>query len=221
MNNEYKIEYLNEVKLKKLERFLRKYNMQAYKKLIFYYYPNLKEGKFDGKIIEQNNEASHTKYELELPADEIFKKIHGHISLIYTVNEKEKVIILETLNPENLLLEGSKNELTTYKGILVSKTSREKDIYKINLLNFLENNSRNSYDEIKSIPSTNTKSVKKVIKETEPKDNKETTIKESNIEQTKNNETKTLKEKIKTIWIIYLILTTLIALISLIIKIYE
>lgn len=221
MNNEYIIEYLNEIKLKKLERALRKYNMLAYKKLLFYYYPNLKEGKFDGKIIEQNKEAGRTKYELELPADEIFKKIHGHISVIYTVNEKEKVIMLETLNPENLLLEGSKNELTTYKGILISKTSREKDIYKINLLNLLSNNSYKSYDEIKSIPSTNTKPVKKVIKETEPKDNKETTIKESNIEQTKNNETKTLKEKIKTVWIIYLILTTLIALISLIIKIYE
>ena len=221
MNNEYIIEYLNEIKLKKLERSLRKYNMLAYKKLLFYYYPNLKEGKFDGKIIEQNKEAGRTKYELELPADEIFKKIHGHISVIYTVNEKEKVIILETLNPENLLLEGSKNELTTYKGILISKTSREKDIYKINLLNLLSNNSHKSYDEIKSIPSANTKSVKKVIKETETKDNKETTIKESNIEQTKNNETKTLKEKIKTAWIIYLMLTTLIALISLIIKIYE
>lgn len=105
MNNEYKIEYLNEVKLKKLEHSLRKYNMLAYKKLLFQYYPNLKEGKFDGKIIEQNKEASRAKYELELPADEIFKKVHGHISLIYTVNEKEKVIILETLNPENLLLE--------------------------------------------------------------------------------------------------------------------
>lgn len=221
MNNEYIIEYLNEIKLKKLERSLRKYNMLAYKKLLFYYYPNLKEGKFDGKIIEQNKEAGRTKYELELPADEIFKKIHGHISLIYTVNEKEKVIILETLNPENLLLEGSENELTTYKGILISKTNREKDIYKINLLNLLSNSSRKSYDDIESIPGTNAKPVKKVIKEPVPKDNKETTMKESNIEQTKNNETKTLKEKIKTVWIIYLILTTLIALTSLIIKIYE
>ena len=75
MNNEYKIEYLNEVKLKKLEHFLRKYNMLAYKKLLFQYYPNLKEGKFDGKIIEQNKEANCAKYELELPADEIFKKL--------------------------------------------------------------------------------------------------------------------------------------------------
>ena len=195
--------------------------MLAYKKLLFYYYPNLKKGKFDGKIIEQNKEASRAKYELELPADEIFKKIHGHISLIYTVNEKEKVIILEALNPENLLLEGSENELTTYKGVLISKTNREKDIYKINLLNLLSNSSRKSYDDIESIPGTNTKPVKKVIKETEPKDNKEITIKKLNIEQTKNNETKTLKEKIKTVWIIYLVLTTLIALISLIIKIYE
>lgn len=218
MNNEYKIEYLNEIKLKKLERSLRKYNMLAYKKLLFYYYPNLKEGKFDGKIIEQNNEASHTKYELELPADEIFKRIHGHISLIYIVDKKEKVIILETLNPENLLLEGSKNELTTYKGVLISKTSREKDIYKINFLNLLSNGTHKSYDENKSI---NTKPVKKVIKETEPKDKKEITIDEPNIEQNKPNETKTLKEKIKTAWIIYLMLTTLIALISLIIKIYE
>ena len=60
-----------------------------------------------------------------------------------------------------------------------------------------------------------------MMKETEPKDKKEITIDEPNIEQNKPNETKTLKEKIKTAWIIYLMLTTLIALISLIIKIYE
>ena len=40
----YVIDYINENEFKKLERALKKYNMQAYKKLLFDYYPNLKEG---------------------------------------------------------------------------------------------------------------------------------------------------------------------------------
>ena len=56
MNNAYIFDYINENEFKKLERAIKKYNMLAYKKLYFEYYPALKEGKFLGKVID-NYEA--------------------------------------------------------------------------------------------------------------------------------------------------------------------
>ena len=41
MNN-YLIEYLNENEFRKRERSIKKYNMLAYKKLLFEYYPSLR-----------------------------------------------------------------------------------------------------------------------------------------------------------------------------------
>ena len=44
MKENYLFDYINENEFKKLERSLKKYNMLAYKKLYFEYYPALKEG---------------------------------------------------------------------------------------------------------------------------------------------------------------------------------
>ena len=49
MKDVYVFEYLNENEFHKLERSLKKYNMLAYKKLYFEYYPALKEGEFLGE----------------------------------------------------------------------------------------------------------------------------------------------------------------------------
>ena len=43
------LDYINENEFKKLERALKKYNMLAYKKLNFEYYPDLRNGKFVGE----------------------------------------------------------------------------------------------------------------------------------------------------------------------------
>ena len=48
MKDVYVFEYINENEFHKLERSLKKYNMLAYKKLYFDYYPSLKEGKLLG-----------------------------------------------------------------------------------------------------------------------------------------------------------------------------
>lgn len=228
MENNYKIKYIDENKFRKLERTLKKYNIQAYKKLLFQYYPNLNKGNFEGNIIKQNQKEGLTKYELKLSTDDTFRFVHGSISLIYTVNKKEKLVILETLHPENLLLEGFKNELTTYKGVPVSKANKQKDMFKIDLLNSLSNNPRNN---IKDISNNSINHVKKVIKkepkgnegieETTPIDNKKTIITNSNINQIKTNNQNQLKEKLKIILIIYLIFTLLISFISLIMNIYD
>ena len=56
MKGNYIFDYVNENEFKKLERSIKKYNMLAYKKLYFEYYPSLKEGNFLGKIISTNEE---------------------------------------------------------------------------------------------------------------------------------------------------------------------
>ena len=68
----------------------------------------------------------------------MFAKVHGDMMLHYTVYENQKIVMLDTITPEDILTEGHQKELTTYKGVMVSKTHADKDMFKINLLNMLE-----------------------------------------------------------------------------------
>ena len=133
MKTMYTYEYTDEIKYHKLEKSIKKYNMLAYKKLIFDYYPALKEGKFLGEIIGEEN--GNKIYELKLPSSDIFAKVHGEVKLNYTVCKDEAIVFLNTITPESILLEGHATELKTYKGILISNQHAQKDIFKINLLN--------------------------------------------------------------------------------------
>lgn len=135
----YVLDYVNENEFSKLERSLKKYNMLAFKDLSFKYYPSLKEGKFLGNKISQNKKLGTETYELKLKSDEMFSKVHGAVKLIYKVYTKEKVVMLQTITPEKILLEGHKSELGTYKGIMISKNNASKDMFKIDLLNLLQN----------------------------------------------------------------------------------
>ncbi len=137
MKSSYLFEYINENEFKKLERSLKKYNMLAFKKLYFEYYPKLKEGIFLGDVVEKNEAKGIVSYELKLPTDVMFSKVHGDIKLHYHVYEKENTVMLDTLSPEEILTEGHQSELVTYKGVMVSKDHSEKDMFKINLLNML------------------------------------------------------------------------------------
>ena len=137
MRENFKLDYTNENEFKKLERSIKKYNMLAYKKLYFDYYPNLKEGKFLGEIVSKNTENNTITYSLKLPTDSLFAKIHGDITLHYIVYIDTKVVVLDTFTPTDILTEGHQSELVTYKGVMVSKENAEKDVFKINLLNML------------------------------------------------------------------------------------
>ena len=137
MKETYVFEYINENEFHKLERSLKKYNMLAYKKLYFDFYPKLKEGNLLGEIVSTNKEKNTKTYELKLPTDALFSKVHGEIKLHYLVYETEKIIMLDKLTPEDILTEGHQSELVTYKGVMVSKEHSEKDIFKINLLNMI------------------------------------------------------------------------------------
>ncbi len=137
MKETYLFDYVNENEFHKLERSLKKYNMLAYKKLHFDYYPSLKEGDFLGEIVSTNKENNTKSYELKLPTDSLFAKVHGEIKLLYVVYENDKMILLDKLEPEAILSEGHQSELVTYKGVMVSKQHSEKDMFKINLLNMI------------------------------------------------------------------------------------
>ena len=125
----YVLDYINENEFKKLERALKKYNMLAFKKLNFDYYPALRNGKFVGKLVSTNK---------KLPSDKMFSAVHGEVKLFYTVYVKEGTVMLETITPTEILLEGHMSELTTYKGIMISKANASKDKFKIDLLNMLQ-----------------------------------------------------------------------------------
>ena len=138
MKNSYVIDFLNENEFRKKERALKKYNMLAYKKLLFEYYPNFREGKFTGTIVRQNKIDRYDEYELKLPTDAIFEKKFGSIILHYRVYHNQRIVMLLNITPEDIFTEGHQKELTTYKGVPVSKSHAEKDMFKINLLNMLE-----------------------------------------------------------------------------------
>ena len=137
MNNTHIFEYLDEDDFKKKERSVRKYNMLAYKKLTFNYYPELRKGNFLGKKVSADRIKKTVNYELPLPTDELFMKVYGEIVLHYTVYTEKGIILLTDITPEGLVDEGHRAESSTYKGVVISKTNPEKDMFKINLLNRL------------------------------------------------------------------------------------
>ena len=135
METKYIFEYENENEFKKLESALKKYNMLAWKKLYFEYYPKIKAGQIIGE--ESSKDDNFTYYDLKLPTDAMFVKVHGEVILHYKVDEVNKKIIIMSLDPEKILSEGHQSELVTYKGVMVSKEEKDKDMFKINLLNMI------------------------------------------------------------------------------------
>ena len=138
MKQNYVFEYLDENDFRMKERTIRKYNMLAYKKLVFDYYLKLKDGHFLGKIVEENNHEKMVSYELKIPTDDLFEKVHGEIRLHYTVYLEKGIILLTNITPEDILEEAHRSELETYKGVLISKSNPKKDMFKVNLLNMLQ-----------------------------------------------------------------------------------
>ena len=132
-----RVEFTNENEFKKLERSVKKYNMLAYKRLVFSCYSSLRVGALVGrktKTLEDGGEI----YEFVLPTDTMFAKVHGKLTLVYVYYPLDSRIILHTIHPENILGEGHRSELGTYKGVMVSKENAAKDRFKIDLLNMIK-----------------------------------------------------------------------------------
>ncbi len=134
----YVLDYINENEFKKLERALKKYNMLAFKKINFEYYPALRNGEFLGELVSENKKLGTVSYELKLPSDKTFSQVHGDVKLHYTVYDSEKIVMLDKISPVEILIEGHRSELTTYKGIMISKANADKDKFKVDLLKYLQ-----------------------------------------------------------------------------------
>lgn len=133
------LDYINENEYRKLERALKKYNMLAFKKLNFEYYPSLRNGEFVGELMSSDKKNKTETYELKLPSDHLFTQVHGEVKLRYIVYKEQNIVMLETIMPKDILLEGHVAELTTYKGVMISKANAEKDKFMINLFSAMDN----------------------------------------------------------------------------------
>ncbi len=133
------LDYINENEYKKLERALKKYNMLAFKKLNFEYYPSLRNGEFIGELMSSDKKNNTETYELKLPSDHLFQQVHGEVKLRYIVYKDQNIVMLETIMPRDILLEGHVAELSTYKGVMISKANAEKDKFMINLFSAMDN----------------------------------------------------------------------------------
>lgn len=133
------LDYINENEYKKLERALKKYNMLAFKKLNFEYYPSLRNGEFLGELMSSDKKKNTETYELKLPSDHLFTQVHGEVELRYIVYKDQNIVMLDTIEPKDILLEGHVAELTTYKGVMISKANADKDKFMINLFSAMDN----------------------------------------------------------------------------------
>ena len=138
MKGRFILDYLDENNFKKLERSLKKYNMVAYKKLMFDFYPKLRSGEFVGELVSINKHEQTETYDLRLPTDSLFVKVYGEVKLNYTVYKENNIVMLNNLEPKDILLDGHRSELTAYKGIMISKVNSQKEMFKIYLLCRLE-----------------------------------------------------------------------------------
>lgn len=138
MKKNYIFDYQDENDYKKKERTVRKYNMLAYKKLTFEFYPEMRSGNFIGEKVSENKKEKTVSYELKLPTDDLFVKVHGEIRVHYTVYLDNNIILLTNITPEDILKEAHRTELSTYKGVMISKSDPERDKFKVNLLSMLQ-----------------------------------------------------------------------------------
>ena len=123
----YEIDYENKDEFRKLERGLMCYNLLAYKDYITYHLSKLYAGDFSNAIL------SDGVYEISLKTDKMFEK---QCKLIFKVRDNK--VILPDITPREMLLQRHNSELVAYKGILISKDTKDKDIFRINLLNRLD-----------------------------------------------------------------------------------
>lgn len=133
------LDYINENEYKKLERALKKYNMLAFKKLNFEYYPSLRNGEFLGELMSSDKKNNTETYELKLPSDHLFTQVHGEVKVRYIVYKDQNIVMLDTIMPTDILLEGHVAELTTYKGVMISKANSAKDKFMIDLFSAMDN----------------------------------------------------------------------------------
>lgn len=119
-NEEFKqteiVTFVNENDFIKKYRGLKRYCPRAFKYLVF-------------EIMDKHNYSPEIgKHEIELPTDSKFKMVYGQIKLIYL--KTEKAIVLENIQPADILKDGYMYLLNTYRGV---PYRNKKDKFKIDM----------------------------------------------------------------------------------------
>ena len=91
----------------------------------------------NGKNVFLSIDSRTTEHNPLYQAWKIKSFTDGDITLHYTVYEDSKIVLLTNITPDSILEEGHRSELATYKGVMISKTNAQKDMFKVNLLNAL------------------------------------------------------------------------------------
>lgn len=117
------VDAMQENVFNKLLKTLKTYNMSAYKDYIFKFVPELKLGKVLGNKVDKDT------YEYELPCDELFKRVHGKLKVLYRINGN--VITMLTIEPTDILHKCASRLLDTYKGVVITGP---KDKFKVDLV---------------------------------------------------------------------------------------
>jgi hypothetical protein len=130
----YVIDYFDEFEYAALSRGLKKFNKMAFEKLTLEYYPYLKCGKFVGQMISKNDLSNTETYEVKLPCTKFFAHVHGEIRLRYIVSKSKNVVMLDTIYPSELLIEGADEELEVYRGVVISRFNEQKNKVMIDML---------------------------------------------------------------------------------------
>ena len=101
---------------------------------------------------EKKKEGFFSKLLLENPVFGLYLGICSSLAITDTINNAlgmgvavivvlvlSNIIVslVRNITPDDILTEGHQKELTTYKGVPISKSHAEKDMFKINLLNML------------------------------------------------------------------------------------
>lgn len=114
--------YLESNKYQTALKALSKYNRLAYKYILFTVIPELKDGHLIG------NKLDDITYSIDLPCDSLFEYVHGKIQLKYHINTKDNQIIIDTIEPYNLLNQMYRKLITVKDGIPV--TSKQ-DLFRL------------------------------------------------------------------------------------------
>ena len=130
----YVLNYSNEQDFKKRERVLKKYNMLAYKKLMFEVYPLMRQGEFTGTLVDYNKKEEVKTYEFLLPNDYVFN-FEG-VKLIYAVYTRKKEIMLNAITISDEFLNKCNNII--YNDDSISIDNDDQYIFNVELVNFSE-----------------------------------------------------------------------------------
>lgn len=117
-----KIVYEDENQFHKLARSLKMYNMVAYKDFIFNLMHKLRTGEIIGEKIEDNI------YKVHLISNKVFEFVYGEIYFTYRLEGNKATLI--TIEPKDILFEGHRKQLQTYKGVPINSS---KDRFRVDM----------------------------------------------------------------------------------------